>query len=81
MEPPDPEDHLLERILSRENMLKAWKRVKANKGTAGVDKMSIADFPEYARTHWNSIRELLLAGTYLSVKELWVNIHYPITVR
>ena len=64
MEPPDPNEHLLERILSRENMLKAWKRVKANKGTVGVDKMSIADFPEYARTHWDSIRDSLLAGSY-----------------
>jgi len=32
MESPDPNGRLLERILSRENMLKAWKRVKANKG-------------------------------------------------
>ena len=32
MESPDPNDHLLERVLSRENMLKAWKRVKANSG-------------------------------------------------
>ncbi|MBW1738629.1 MAG: hypothetical protein JRJ69_14040 [Deltaproteobacteria bacterium] len=31
IESPDPEAHLLEQILSRENMLKAWKRVKANK--------------------------------------------------
>ena len=36
-EQPDPNDHLLERILSREKMLRAWKRVKANKGAAGVD--------------------------------------------
>ena len=64
MEPPDPEDHLLERILSRENMLKAWKRVKANKGAPGIDNMSVEDFPEYARNNWDGIRESLLAGTY-----------------
>jgi len=39
MEPPDPNDHLLERILYRENMRQAWKRVKANKGIAGVDNI------------------------------------------
>jgi RNA-directed DNA polymerase len=45
-------------------MLKAWKRVKANKGAPGIDKTSIEDFPEYARNNWESIRESLLAGTY-----------------
>jgi len=64
MESPDPNDHLLERILSRENMLKAWKRVKENKGAPGIDNMSVEDFPEYARNNWDSIRESLLAGTY-----------------
>jgi len=64
MESPNPKDHLLERILSRENMLKAWKRVKANKGAPGIDHMSIEEFPEFARKNWDSIRESLLAGTY-----------------
>jgi RNA-directed DNA polymerase len=64
MESPDPNDHLLEQILSRENMLKAWKRVKANKGAPGIDNMSVEDFPEYARNKWDSIRESLLAGIY-----------------
>ena len=64
MESPDPNEHLLERILARENMLKAWKRVEANKGAPGIDNMSIEEFPEFARQNWNSIRELLLAGTY-----------------
>ena len=64
MESPDPNDHLLERILSQENMLKAWKRVKANKGAPGIDNMSIEEFPEFARDNWDSIRESLFAGTY-----------------
>ena len=64
MESPDPNGHLLERILSRENMLKAWKRVKANKGAAGVDGMSIEAFLEFARQNWDKIRESLLAGIY-----------------
>jgi len=64
MESPDPNEHLLERILSRENMQQAWKRVKANKGAAGVDGMSIEAFPAFARDEWVNIREELLAGTY-----------------
>jgi RNA-directed DNA polymerase len=64
MEPLDPNDHLLERIISRKNMQRAWKRVKANKGTHGVDGMSIEQFPEFARKNWETIRESLVAGTY-----------------
>ena len=64
MESPDPNDHLLVRVLSRDNMQKAWKRVKANKGAPGIDSMSIDDFPAFARTQWERIRESLIAGTY-----------------
>jgi RNA-directed DNA polymerase len=64
MEPPDPHEHLLERIVSRENMRRAWKRVKANKGAPGTDNMSTEDFPAFARKNWDTIRESLLAGTY-----------------
>lgn len=64
MEPPDPNENLLERMLSRDNVRKAWKRVKANKGAPGIDDMSIDDFPEFARAQWDRIRESLLAGTY-----------------
>lgn len=56
--------NLLEQILSRENMLLAWKRVKANQGAAGMDGMSIDAFPEFARHHWERIRSALEKGTY-----------------
>ncbi len=56
--------NLLEQILSRENMLMAWKRVKTNKGAAGMDGMSIEAFPEFARHHWERIRSALEEGTY-----------------
>jgi RNA-directed DNA polymerase len=45
-------------------MLTAWKRVKANKGAAGIDGMSTQGFPEFARQHWNRIRSALEKGTY-----------------
>ena len=50
---PSPEQHLLERILSRENMELAWKRVRANKGAPGVDGITIEQFPDHTRSRWN----------------------------
>ncbi|MDY7028943.1 MAG: group II intron reverse transcriptase/maturase [Spirochaetota bacterium] len=61
---PYPKQDLLERILSRSNMLKAWRRVKANKGAPGIDNMPIDDLMDFAREHWDEIRSSLLAGTY-----------------
>ena len=39
--PPLSETHLMERCVERANMLKAWKRVKQNRGSAGVDGMDL----------------------------------------
>jgi RNA-directed DNA polymerase len=64
MDQPDPNENLLERMLFRDNVQKAWERVKANDGAPGIDHMPIEDFPEFAREHWTSIRESVLAGTY-----------------
>ena len=63
--PPHPEFFLLERILSRENMLAAWKQVKANQGKPGIDNLSIDDCWPYLQEHWADIRASLLAGTYV----------------
>ena len=51
--------------MSRENLLKAWKQVKANRGSHGIDEMSIDDCRPYLQEHWVSIRAALLAGTYV----------------
>jgi len=64
MESPNPNDHLLERIISWENVLKAWKRVESNKGAPGIDNMSVEDLPAFIRSNWVNIRESLLVGTY-----------------
>jgi RNA-directed DNA polymerase len=64
VEPFNPNDYLLERILSKENMATAWKRVKANHGAPGVDGITIEQFPEHTRLLWAGIRESLYAGSY-----------------
>ena len=57
-------DDLLEQVLSRKNLLQAWKRVQANGGAPGIDGMTIAQFPAFARQHWERIRSDLKRGTY-----------------
>ena len=55
---------LLEAALTRQNLQAAWKRVKANKGAAGVDGLSIEHTAELLRQRWPAIRQALLAGSY-----------------
>jgi RNA-directed DNA polymerase len=57
-------DDLLVQALASANMVMAWKRVKANRGSAGVDGRSIAETAEHLKTHWPRIRELLLDESY-----------------
>lgn len=64
MELPNPNGYLLERVLSKENMQKAWKQVKANKGAPGIDDVSVEEFPEFAISQWDNIRKSILAGIY-----------------
>ena len=55
---------LLGAVLARENMQQAWKRVRANKGAAGIDGLDIDQTAERLRREWPRIRERLLSGTY-----------------
>ena len=55
---------LLEAALTRQNLQAAWKRVKANKGAAGVDGLDIEQTAQVIRTSWSDIRRALLAGHY-----------------
>lgn len=55
---------LLEMALTRENLQTAWKRVKANKGAAGVDGLDIEQTAQVIRQNWPDIRQQLLAGRY-----------------
>ena len=55
---------LLAAALTRENLQQAWKRVKANKGSAGVDGLDIAQTAIYLKTAWPTLRDQLLRGAY-----------------
>ncbi len=63
-ESPAEEERLMEEVCDRENLEIAWKRVRENKGSPGVDGLTIDDTVDYLREHWPAIRDQLLGGTY-----------------
>jgi len=63
-ENPAITESLMEEVCERENCKQALKRVKANKGSPGVDGMTVQQLPGFLRQHWPAIREQLLSGTY-----------------
>ena len=63
-ESPANHEQLMEEVCERENCLQAFKRVKSNKGSPGIDGMTVDELSAYLLEHWPSIREQLLAGTY-----------------
>jgi RNA-directed DNA polymerase len=63
-ERPAGTTRLMEEICDRENMEEALRRVKANKGSAGIDGMTVGGIADYLKQHWPAVRERLLNGTY-----------------
>ena len=55
---------LLHQVLTRENLVLAWKRVKANAGSAGVDGLTVGQTAEHLSVHWPRVKEELLTGCY-----------------
>src|SRR4029453_12390891 len=57
-------EQLMEEVCERKNCEQALARVKSNKGSAGIDGMTVEELPAYLKKHWPTIREQLLSGTY-----------------
>ncbi len=55
---------LMEEVVRRENLQRALKRVRANKGSPGVDGMTVEELGGYLREQWPRMREELLGGDY-----------------
>ena len=68
---------LMEEALSRQNMLKALRRVEKNKGAPGIDNLTVESLKPYLRQNWLSIREQLLKGEYKPKPVLRVEILKP----
>jgi len=54
----------MELVLERQNLQAALKRVRKNKGSPGIDGMTVDELPDYLRAHWSELREHLLSGAY-----------------
>jgi RNA-directed DNA polymerase len=63
-ENPASTSRLMEEVCERENLKAALRQVRANKGSAGVDGMTVGGITDYLKQHWPAIREQLLNGTY-----------------
>src|SRR5262244_4276609 len=63
-ESPAGTKQLMEEVCGRENLKRALRRVKANKGSPGIDGMKVGELPGYLKQHWPVLREQLLSGTY-----------------
>lgn len=68
---------LLEQVLQSGNLQAAWKRVRANKGAAGIDGMSIDDFPAWAKDNWPKVNADLKSGQYRPAPVKRVEIDKP----
>lgn len=55
---------LIDRVLERNNLLRALKQVRRNKGAPGIDGMTVDDFLDYLKQHWPRIRQQLIDGRY-----------------
>ena len=68
---------MLERILSNENIERAYKKVYANKGAGGVDGVTTKELAEYMQENWGSIKEQIRTRTYKPQPVLRVEIPKP----
>jgi len=68
---------LLDKILSRENMLEAYNQVKSNKGSAGIDGITIEEIDDYLRQNWRLTKELIKQRKYRPQPVLRVEIPKP----
>ncbi|MBK5101792.1 MAG: group II intron reverse transcriptase/maturase [Desulfobacteraceae bacterium] len=67
----------MEKVVERGNLLTAFRNVKRNGGSPGIDGMTVKDLPEYLKRRWPKIRRQLLSGTYVPLPVRRVEIPKP----
>src|SRR6516164_4159569 len=63
-ERPANTSRVMEEVCERANLREALRQVRGNKGSAGVDRMTVDQLGDYLKQHWPDIREQLLNGAY-----------------
>jgi RNA-directed DNA polymerase len=63
-ESPTGQIRLMESVCERQNMQRALRRVRKNKGAPGIDGMTVEELPGYLKRQWPTIKEKLLSGAY-----------------
>lgn len=58
-------EELMEQVVTEANATEAWRAVKRNGGSPGIDRMTTKELRDHIRAHWDSIRKKLLEGTYV----------------
>lgn len=76
-EHPNFSTNLLEEVISQSNLKLALKRVRQNKGSAGVDGMRVNELSDYLKENWHQIRDKLLEGSYKPMPVKRVDIPKP----
>lgn len=76
-EHPNFSTNLLEEVISQSNLKLALKRVRQNKGSAGVDGMRVNELSDYLKENWHQIRDKLLEGSYKPMPVKRVEIPKP----
>src|SRR4030067_197 len=71
------ETQLIERMVERKNMKKAYDHVMRNKGAAGIDNMPVESLKTYLQEKWPEIKEQLVKGEYKPRPVRRVEIHTP----
>jgi RNA-directed DNA polymerase len=74
---PADSQRLMEAVCEPDNLRQALKRVCANKGSAGVDGMTVQELPDHLKASWTTIREQVLNGTYRPMPVKRVEIPKP----
>jgi len=70
-------EQVMEEVCHQDNLKAALKRVRANKGSPGVDGMTVDDLPGYLKDHWPAHRDQLMQGTYQPAPVKRVDIPKP----
>ena len=76
-ESPAGSERLMEEVCERENCIQALKRVKSNRGSPGIDGMTVEELTGYLKEQWTAIKGNLLSGTYKPMPVKRVEIPKP----